>query len=210
MYKSPDGVISNAFFCTIRDLFIDGNRDAQAIGDWHSAFNCTTNPYLSTATYDPNFDLQHQFDNLFVQAASGEGFYFHSRGEIGIDGAYAFNNQGTGFILPFDTELTKCRSGFNLLGGFVLPQGDTHLGVCHSFNNGGAPQFNSLFVEGSGTSWILSNQYNVQNGTFTITVPAGTTSSIAWNASAATVAAAVSAIAGFSGTCTGTSGPLGG
>ncbi len=66
----------------------------------------------------------------------------------------------------------------------------------------------NIVVGGSGTSWTLENQ-PPQASQFTITVPAGTTATISGTATAAVIAAAVSAITGFSGTCTGSGGPLG-
>ena len=32
MYKSPDGVISNAFFCTLRDIYVTANGNNAPVG----------------------------------------------------------------------------------------------------------------------------------------------------------------------------------
>ncbi|HWD97324.1 MAG TPA: hypothetical protein VG246_12960 [Acidimicrobiales bacterium] len=211
MFKSPNGVISNAFFCALRDMFLDGNKANQSITDWHSAFNCTTNPYNTGASGDINFDIHHHLENLFLENSSGEGMYFRSRGEVVIDDVWSAYHNGAAFILPFDSHVANCKANNVGLGGVYLPSGDTHITNMHSYNNGATPRFVSTFAqETSSTVWVISNQAHAGTGTFTITLAGvGTTAAIAWNASAATIATAVSAISGFSGTCTGSGGPLG-
>ena len=67
--------------------------------------------------------------------------YFYGRCEIVLDDVWAFNNQGTGFVLTFDQELTACKAQLSGLGGFRFIDVDTNASDLHSYNNGVTPQF---------------------------------------------------------------------
>jgi hypothetical protein len=209
LYQSPDGSISNAFFCTLRDFFINANGGNAPVGSWYSGINITTNPLNGGATHDPNFDPQHRLERLWVQNASGEGVFHNGRSEVVYDGIWSFANQGTAFWLSYDTEVVSCKAQSSGLGGYYLSHSDVNITGCHSYNNGSTPQFTSLFVSGAGTSWKLAYQWGNSTGTFTITLAGGTTAAIAYNASASTIASAINAVLG-AGSVTASGGPLGG
>jgi hypothetical protein len=207
-FESPDQVQSNAFFCKLSDVFVNGNSPNQAAGDWHSWLNITTNPGGGTATHDPNFDPQHRIEHVWGQSASGDGLYQYLRSETVCEDVWSFSNGGSGFIAGADSEFAQCKAQGNQLGGYVFPYSDASIVGCHSYNNGYAAQYIGLFITGSGTTWTLALNHAADNGTFTITVSGvGTTAAIAYNATAATIEAAINAVAG--GTVTGaTGGPL--
>jgi len=178
-------------------------ENAVPVGDWHS---CLT----IDVTTGSDFDANGLIDHMYFKNASGEGVLGTQNGH----GEWTFTNgtrfvgaRGTGLYLGnYDCELITPKFQANGTSGVWLNSADQMLSSAKSFNNGTLPQYVNILVGGSGTVWTLADFAAPSNSgnTFQITVPAGTTAAIARTASAATIAAAVSAIAGFSGTCTGT------
>lgn len=158
LLRSPDGVISNAFFCHLQDFYIYANGPSAALGTWKSGLTCVTNPQSTNASDDPNFDPQHRIERIWVDSASGEGIYQYGRSEVTWENIWCYFNQGTGFIGTFDTEVIGMKLQNNGLGGMYLPfAADFHATACHSYNNGTTLQWTT------GQNWYAS-QHAVYNG----------------------------------------------
>lgn len=201
--NSPSGS-TNAFFYGLKDCMIHGDTSSPSATSFNNGFASLVSPRTTQGSGDLDFDTEGRVKNVFVRSATGHGFVKIGRSEDVFDECWSEGCGGDAFITSFDTQMVSCKAESYGLGGFVNKNnGDVKWTGLNAFNGGTVPQFASLYVTGATTAWVLSSQNGIGNGTFTITVSAGTTAPIAWNASAATIAAAVSAIAGFSGTCVG-------
>ena len=182
-------------------------ENAQSAGDWHSCLVLNT-------TSAGDFDANHTIERMYFKGATGEGVNDVGNGHGGTQfiGCRFISSAGTGLSEGnYDNRHISCEFQSNGISGAYVYSSDELFSSCQFYNNGTFTEYYNVLPSGSGTVWQLSDFIGYSlGGTFTITVPEGTTAAISRTASAATIATALEAIAGFVGTVTGTGGPLNG
>lgn len=161
--SSPDGIVSNADFCGLIDLSIDGNQVNQnGTGTYHGV-SLSTNPYLTMATNDSLFDMHHTLQNVRVYRAKGDGFHFNGRSAIQVVNAFAFSCTGYGFFSTFDTNYTHCESDSAGKAGFYLNNGSQRLAVCKAYLSGAVDGISPGFQLDSNANGVSLAACEAQN-----------------------------------------------
>jgi hypothetical protein len=161
-YTSPDGVQSNAFFCGLWNLEINGDVANQAPGDFHYGINLTTNPINSAATDDPYFDTTHIICNVHIALTSGHGYYaLNSRNGTRLMGVWAQSVGGHGFVSGTDTEYIGCHAETAGLGGWFISHSSAKGTANKSYNNGHAAVWTSGNNYSSGAYAIDTSSGNL-------------------------------------------------
>jgi hypothetical protein len=122
---------SNAFFCGVENITIDGNKANNSTGG--HGLDMTTNPQFTTQTGDPFFDTHHLIRNVRIQNAKQNGVNIFGRSAIVLHDVYSHHNDGHGFAGSFDTHMSDCEAEGNGLSGFLRV---SQMSNCKSFLNG--------------------------------------------------------------------------
>lgn len=106
---SPDGVLPNARWFTLRDLTVDGNRAGQTGGLGHG-FSRVVNPLWSKATQDTGFDMHHTVRDCDFVNVRGTAIYGDGRGEDNYINVM-IKDCGAGVYPPADTNIVNVVVG---------------------------------------------------------------------------------------------------
>lgn len=136
-HKSTNGTSdSNAFFCGILDMTVDGNKANQnGAGPYHGIV-VETNPYNVAASGDQYFDPSHVIQNVRIYRAKGDGIWINGRSDIRVIGVKSVQCDGNGFTSSFDTHFIGCISESAGLAGFYSGHGSIQFVNCKSFLSG--------------------------------------------------------------------------
>jgi len=149
-FTSPDGVASNAFFCGLWNIEINGNINNQSSSDFHSGVNLTTNPISSAATHDPDFDPSHILCNVHIKLTTGHGYYArNSRNGTRLIGVWIESVGGHCYYTGTDTEYIGCHAQNAGMAGWYISHSSAKGSANKSYNNGHA------FM------WTSGSNYNV-------------------------------------------------
>jgi hypothetical protein len=141
----------NAFYSGVKSLGIHGNSYYTTIPSYSHGINVTTNPSTSQAGSDPAFDPSHVFDDVYVQACTGDGYFHSGRSACTLTNVWVEACRGNGATSSFDTLFANCNLGFNGVAGVYVDHGATNGASIKSYNNGCNP------VWTSGQAWSAGN-----------------------------------------------------
>jgi parallel beta helix pectate lyase-like protein len=135
-YISPDGIVANALFTGVMNIYINGNQANQTSTSHGIEFS--TNPLGSSATNDAHFD-SHQFvKDVHIYKAHDDGINATGRGEMRFVDVWSSTNYGYGINSSFDTFISLCTADHNGLSGIATDNGDIMISSCKSFVNNDA------------------------------------------------------------------------
>jgi hypothetical protein len=149
--------LTNSFFCGFEDFCLHGNAFGTTIVAYNHGINVTTNPTITAAPTDTQFDTTHWIRNVYLEAMTGDGFYHNGRANMSLLHVIALSNAGNGFTPSFDTNFTACFAGFNGCCGFYFDHGSVTGVGCKTYNNGQGEAWVSGTAYNPGTSVIYSN-----------------------------------------------------
>lgn len=140
---------SNAFFCGVLDMTVDGRKATQSVGSWHG-IDFTTNPTTTVQTGDTSFDTHHLVSNVRVYTCAGNGVHMVGRSAALLDNVHVTNNDGYGVYSTFDTHIVSCQAESSGLAGFRVANGQVQLTSCKAFLNG-------VVTASQGHGYLLAN-----------------------------------------------------
>ncbi|HJQ08017.1 MAG TPA: right-handed parallel beta-helix repeat-containing protein [Candidatus Saccharimonadales bacterium] len=140
---------SNAFFCGVLDMTVDGRKAMQSAGSWHG-IDLTTNPTTTAQTGDTSFDTHHLISNVRVYTCAGDGVHMVGRSAALLDNVHVTNNDGYGIYSTFDTHIVSCQAESSGLAGFRVGNGQVQLTSCKAFLNG-------VLTASQGHGYLLAN-----------------------------------------------------
>lgn len=136
-HKSTNGTSdSNAYYCQISDMTIDGNYTNQNGSGPYYGIRIETNPLTSKASADPYFDPSHVVQNVRIYRAKGDGLYMNGRSDTRIISVLAQQNQGNNFTPSFDTHMIGCVSDSAGLAGFYINHSSVQITNCKAYLSG--------------------------------------------------------------------------
>lgn len=132
-------MISNAEFATmisVRDMRLDGNVSNQNALSWTGGicFNGSGSNGSGAGNLEYT-DIRCQVNNVVIQYFTGDGLTTISRGTSQLDNVQSWANQGCGFNLNIDNEVTNCDAGQSGLDGFFV-NGCSQLANCKAWYSG--------------------------------------------------------------------------
>jgi hypothetical protein len=152
--------IGNAFWAGTRYLNLHGDAFHTTVAGYHHGINVTSNPLLTTAPSDPDFDLMPTIENVWIEACTGDGYFHAGRSGAFLKRVWSSYNNGVGFTPSFDTTMQGCLSEGNGAGIYLN----------HSSNLGsGVKVYNNLDL-----TWVSGTSYAPASGSQTsVCVSAG-------------------------------------
>jgi hypothetical protein len=147
----PAASLINAFYAGVQDLTVHGDLSASAspTGYFHG-INATTNPLVTAAGGDPDFDPFNQLTRVEARFCTGDGFFMNGRSGLRVTDCLSRYNLGNGFTPSFDTLFSSIESGFN--------------GVCGVYmNHGSTSGDGKIYNNGTIAPWISGHSYTVSN-----------------------------------------------
>lgn len=132
-YVSSNGTEANGFYCSIFDLFIDGNKANQTSG---RGIDFASNPLYTAASGDSDFDAHHTISNVSIYNCKEDGFRQTGRSDTHLINVVTSYCDGYGFVPSFDTSLMGCTAGNSGLAGFYLGTSALRLDNCKAFYSG--------------------------------------------------------------------------
>lgn len=124
--------VNDAQLCTIRDLWLDGNRPNQLAGSWNSGI--VLNNSTPSGTYQTT-DGRHQVSNVWIENFTGSGLVQAGRGGSQFSDINVWNVGRFGFNCGIDCEYVNCESGGTGLDGWLI-QGNNLLSNCKAWYAG--------------------------------------------------------------------------
>lgn len=141
----------NAFYSGVKSLGIHGNSFYTTIPSYSHGINVTTNPATAQAGSDPAFDPSHAFEDVYIQACTGDGYFHSGRSACTLTNVWVESCRGNGATSSFDTLFANCNLGFNGVAGVYVDHGATNGASIKSYNNG----CNTVWT--SGQTWSAGN-----------------------------------------------------
>jgi hypothetical protein len=134
-YLSPDQIVANAMFTTVRDLRIDGNKANQTAG---SGIYFNTNPGLGAkATNDDDWNPHHLVQNVWFFYCKDCVFTADGRGDHRLINCYADFCGSHGFNPCSDSFLALCDAGNCGGDGFLLDSASVRCVGCKAYYSAG-------------------------------------------------------------------------
>lgn len=143
------GSIANAYWAGIRDMALHGDSFYTTVPGYHHGINVTTNPLLTAAGGDPDFDPMFTVENVRIEACTGDGYFHSGRSGAFLKRVWIAYCNGIGFVPSFDTTMVNCLSEGNMAGGYFN----------HTSNNGAG----NKFYNNNDITWLSGHSYTVGN-----------------------------------------------
>lgn len=119
---------TNAQYCRISDMTLDGNNGAQGAGAWQSGIVLNNGPA----------DGRHMVTRVRVQNFTGDGVVQVGRGSSQFSDISVFNCLGFGFNVHEDCYFVNCDIGASGIDGFIIQGGSNRIVGCKSWFSGAA------------------------------------------------------------------------
>lgn len=125
----------NAFWITLRDLGIDGNRAAQTVGTNAHGIKWEMDPPWDFGAGDPDFDPDPRIERVTIQYCKGDGWWQSGRAGHKVIEVWCDECDGYGFNLASsaDTEFVGCVASVTGKSGFYINGSSFRLVGCKAY-----------------------------------------------------------------------------